>query len=237
LLDAVLEASDDAVLLVEGAGAVARCSRSAPRILGHSALDLAGRASASLFAEHLRTDVAAILDAVRAGDTVYHYETEIEYRDGQLIPVSLSAAPVAGGAMVLVIRDVTERQINQATLSELEKRVRDSEALAHVGGWLWDVTSGAVQWTEELHHIHGVDPLDFDGTIDAHLLLIHEDDRARVSGAMHASIATGAVLKQEYRVVRPDGAVRAIRTRATPTADSAGAIVGLRGTARDVTPE
>jgi hypothetical protein len=38
---------------------------------------------------------------------------------------------------------------------------------------LWDVGTGAVHWSEELHRIHGVDPAGFAGTINAHLELVH----------------------------------------------------------------
>ena len=72
--------------------------------------------------------------------------------------------------IVGVARDITEQRLAQAALAETEARLREAEALAHVGRWLWDVGSGAVQWSEELHRIHGIDPRDFDGTLEAHLV-------------------------------------------------------------------
>ena len=47
--------------------------------------------------------------------------------------------------------------------------MEEGEALAHIGSWLWDLRTGAVQWSAEFHRIHGVDPLDFDGTFESHL--------------------------------------------------------------------
>jgi PAS domain-containing protein len=81
---------------------------------------------------------------------------------------------------VIVARDIPEQRLAQASLAEIETRVRESEALASVGSWLWDRRTGAVQWSDEFHSIHGVEPLDFDGTIEAHLRTIHPDDRDRV---------------------------------------------------------
>jgi hypothetical protein len=110
----------------------------------------------------------AVVEAVMAGDRVKHFETEILRKDGMPMQISMSMCPVFDGdvvpvATVLVARDITEQRLAQATLGEVEARVRESEAMAHVGSWLWDRRTGAVQWSDEFHRIHGVDPLDFDG--------------------------------------------------------------------------
>jgi PAS domain-containing protein len=85
---------------------------------------------------------------------------------------------------VVIARDVTEQHLAQATLAEIDARMEEGEALAHIGSWLWDLRTGAVQWSAEFHRIHGVDPLDFDGTFESHLGLIHPEDRDRVRAAM-----------------------------------------------------
>ena len=134
-----------------------------------------------------------------------------------------------------MVRDITEQRLAQAMLAEAEARLRESEALAHVGRWQWDVATNAVQWSDEFHRIHGVDPLDFDGTFDAHLACVHQADRARVHAAIERSVVTGRAAHEEYRIVRPDGEIRWIDTRAEPTIDSAGDVVALRGIGQDVT--
>jgi PAS domain-containing protein len=90
-----------------------------------------------------------------------------------------------------VARDVTEERVAQATLAEVEKRLEDGEALAHVGSWLWDVRTGAVQWSTEFHRIHGIEPLEFDGTFESHLAAIDARDREQVKGEMQRSVTLG----------------------------------------------
>jgi PAS domain S-box-containing protein len=97
------------------------------------------------------------------------------------------------------------------------------------------VRTGAVQWSAEFHRIHGVDPLDFDGTFESHLGLIHPADRDRVERAMEQSVTSGRSFESEYRVVRPDAEVRMLHVRAQATIGSAGTAVGLRGVGQDVT--
>ncbi|MGQ0617710.1 MAG: PAS domain-containing protein [Acidimicrobiia bacterium] len=238
VLDAVLELCDDAVFGVDRDGRVASWNRSAERIFGYRADEIVGRPCAALFPRHLQGEAEAVLTAASAGDRVSHFETELQRRDGSPAPISLSTCPVQGAdspmAAVAMARDITERQVAQATLAEVEGRVREREAQAGVGGWWWDVRTGTVQWSDQLHQIHGVDPLDFGGTLEAHLRCVHAEDRAPLRSMLDASVASGQPFEIEYRVLRSDGEVRRCRCRAMPIVGSAGTVVGLRGTAREV---
>ena len=96
---------------------------------------------------------------------------------------------------------------------------------------------GAVQWSEELHRIHGLDPARFAGTIEAHLSPVHPDDRQRVRAAMTEAVSLHQPLKIDYRIVRPDGSVRHLYARAEVALAPSDAVVvaGLRGICQDVT--
>jgi PAS domain S-box-containing protein len=239
LLEALLDTTDDAVVGSDERGHVTVWNEAAGRYFGFAGTEIAGTPVVALFPDHLRGDVGHVLESVLAGDRVRRFESEILRKDGMPMPVAISVSPVLAGdaapvAAVLVVRDITEQRLDQAALGEFEVRVRESEALAHVGSWLWDVRTGAVQWSDEFHRIHGVDPLDFDGTYDGHLSVIHVDDRDRVRAAMESSLADRRVFDAEYRVVRPDGEVRLVHVRAQPTVGSAGTALGLRGIGQDV---
>ena len=241
LLEAFVDTAGDAMFSVDVADRVSIWNHAAVRLFGYDATDVVGREWATLFPKHRRHSLKVVFDAVAAGDRVDHYETEIERRETMAVPVALSLRGVfergTHVGSVAVVRDITEQRLAQAMLAEAEARLREGEALTHVGRWQWDVATNAVQWSDEYHRIHGVDPLDFDGTFDAHLACIHEDDRPRVRAAVERSITTGRAAQEEYRIVRPDGEIRSLHTRAEPTIDSAGAVVGLRGVGQDVTED
>ena len=136
---------------------------------------------------------------------------------------------------VSIAQDITEKRLAQATLAEVEARLKGGEAQAHVGRWLWDVGTGAVQWSDELHRIHGVDPLDFAGTFEAHVgCAPPRRPRPHPGGDGEPRWRSGRPFEDEYRIVRPDGEERWIYVRAEPTLSSAGVVVGLRGIGQDV---
>ncbi len=248
MLRALVEMSDDAIFACDAAGAVTTWGATAERLFGWPAGDVLEGPLDALFPEHLRPEVRSVVATVIAGDRITHFETEVLRPDGMPVPVSLSLRPVfdvdqAGDVgdvpfgSVVIARDVTEQRLAQAALAEVEARLEMSEALAHAGSWLWDVRTGAVQWSAEFHRIHGVDPLDFDGTFESHIGLVHPGDREDVRAAMEASVASGRPLEREYRVVRPDRTQRVLRVTAQPAVGSAGRVVGLRGVGQDVTDD
>jgi PAS domain S-box-containing protein len=241
LLGAIIEMSDDAIVTTDAKGNVTSWSATAERLFGCLAGDVLDGPLELLFPEHLADEVRGIVATVLAGDRVRNFGTEVLRPDGMPLPVSLSLSPVFDsekvpvGAVVLA-RDITEQHLAQATLAEIDARMEEGEALAHVGSWLWDLRTGAVQWSAEFHRIHGVDPLDFDGTFESHLGLIHPEDRDAARAAMVASVESGRQFNGEYRVVRPDGEIHLIQVRAQPTFGSSGKPLGLRGIGQDVSP-
>jgi PAS domain S-box-containing protein len=240
VLEAFVETSEDAVFSQDPDGCISSWNRSSERIFGYTKYEILWHPSILLFPEHVRPQAQLVFDSVTAGDRIERYETEINRKDGMPIPITLSLCPLYGGdgrlsGSVLIARDVTEQRLAQATLAEISSRLLDGELLAHVGGWLWDIRTGTMQWTDELHRIYGVDPLDFDGTLDAHLALVHPEDQDRVWRGLTNAAASGRPFQDEYRVIRPDGTQCTVYARAEPTLGSSGDVVGLRGIAQDVT--
>ena len=240
LLEAFARTSDDALFSHDSDGRITTWNRSAERVFGYLDDEIVGEQSISLFPDHIRAELEALFETVMDGDEVDHFETEIRRKDGMLIPISLSLCPVFDDegipfASALRAQDITERRLAQATLAEMEATLREREALAHAGGWLWDVGTGTVQWSDETHRIHGLTPSQFEGTIEGHLALVHADDQPQLRTAMEAAVSSGRPFEHEYRAVWPHGEVRWLYLRAEPTIGSTGTVVGFKGIVRDVT--
>jgi PAS domain S-box-containing protein len=232
--------SDDAIFTCDVEGRVATWSATAERLFGRSADEVLHGPLDVLFPSHLSDEVQTVNATVLAGDRIRHFETEVVRPDGMPLPVSLSLCPVlredgSSVGSVVIVRDVTEQHLAQAALAEADARIAEGETLAHIGSWLWDLRTGTVQWSAEFHRMHGVDPLEFDGTFESYLDLVHPDDRDDLRAAMVESVESGGAFNGEYRVKRPGEDEHVIRVRAQPTVGSAGTAVGLRGIGHDIT--
>jgi PAS domain S-box-containing protein len=239
-LRAVVSISDDAIFTCDRGSQVTTWGSTAVRLFGRTPDDVVGRPLADLFPPERCAEIDVVAARAAAGARVQHYETEVARSDGLPMPVSLSIAPVADTdgrirQLAVIARDITEQHVTQATLAEMEARLQEGEALAHLGSWLWDLRTATVQWSLEYHRIHGIDPLDFEGTLESHLTVIVPEDRDRVRAGMQGSVESGDTFEAEYAIVRPDRTVRRLHARAHPTAGSNGRPVGLRGIGQDVT--
>jgi PAS domain S-box-containing protein len=239
VLEALVEATDVAMFSTGTDARIVLWNRAAVRVFGYEEEAIVGAHWTTLFPEHLADRLGWMFDAIEAGDRVEHSEIEGERRDGNPVHVSVSLRAVHQGetsvGMVGVLHDITEQRLAQGMLAEAEARLREGEALAHTGRWQFDVASRVVQWSDGLHALHGVDPLEFGGTLDAQLGYVHPDDVAEVRSTIDHSVTSGRAFDQEYRIVRPDEEIRWLQTRAEPTIDSGGNVVALRGIAQDVT--
>ena len=120
LLAAIVTSSDDAVISKDLFGNITSWNDAAQRIYGYEAEEVVGK-PISLLSDHDRPDeMVNILEKIRGGERVEHYETVRIRKDGTTCAVSLTVSPIIGanGAIMgasTIARDVTERQ-------RLEKR-------------------------------------------------------------------------------------------------------------------
>ena len=115
-----------------------------------------------------------------------------------------------------------------------EARLREAQAIAHVGHWRQDLTSGHFEWlSDEIFAMHGIAPDQGQVTPEAYLLdLVHPDDRASVREGFDRMLS-GEAMDLVHRIVRPNGDVRYLR-KWVPA--SRGAAAGeLLGVCQDVT--
>jgi PAS domain S-box-containing protein len=159
---------------------------------------------------------------------------EIRYTQASYIP-DVAEDGEARGFFDLVT-DITERRRIEKELDRSHARLAEAEQLARLGSWDWDIASGTMSCSDGLFEIYGISAEDFDETYEVgSSKYVHPDDRAFVGEEMRQALETGAPVDLEYRIIRPDGRVRRLHSRAELIADSSGTPLRLTGTAQDVT--
>lgn len=159
---------------------------------------------------------------------------EVRYTQASYIP-DVAEDGEARGFFVLVT-DITERRRIEKELERSRARLAEAEQLARLGSWDWDIASGKMSCSDGLFEIYGISGEDFDETYEVgSSKYVHPDDRAFVGMEMRQALETGAPVDLEYRIIRPDGRVRRLHSRAELIADVNGTPLRLTGTAQDVT--
>lgn len=112
LLAAIIASSDDAIISKDLMGVVQSWNESAERMFGYTAEEMVGKPITILFPPDRLDEEPKILDQLRRGQRVDHFETTRVRKDGRLIDVSVTISPVkdASGRVIgvsKVARDVT----------------------------------------------------------------------------------------------------------------------------------
>ena len=128
-LAAIVESSDDAIISKTLEGIITSWNKGAQRIYGYSAEEALRRPISMLVPPERPDEVPEMLEKIRRGEKVEHYETVRLTKDGRRLDISLSVSPikdtegnVVGGSTVA--RDITGRE-------EAERRLREAETLYH----------------------------------------------------------------------------------------------------------
>jgi PAS domain S-box-containing protein len=130
-LRAVVESSEDAIISKDLNGVIQSWNRGAEAIFGYRAAEIEGRPMSTLIPEDRAHEETDILERIRHGGRVKHFETVRTRQDGQQIHVSLTISPIrdAAGQIVGVsniARDITEQRA-------LEEQLRQTQRLESLG--------------------------------------------------------------------------------------------------------
>ncbi|HEU4770400.1 MAG TPA: PAS domain S-box protein, partial [Pyrinomonadaceae bacterium] len=94
LLASIVESSDDAIVSQDLTGTISSWNRGAKRVFGYSAEEVIGQPATILMSPDRYSEVPHILDRIRSGTSVDHYETVRRRKDGTLIDILLSISPI-----------------------------------------------------------------------------------------------------------------------------------------------
>ncbi len=140
-----------------------------------------------------------------------------------------------GDDLVVVLRDITERRSAETEVGEYADRMAEAERIARFGVWRWEVSTGRVRWSEELHRIYDVAPGAFGGTVDAFVSYLHPDDRDRVWSHIEHALRTLEPFAFQERIIRASGDERVLLSQGRVISGPDGLATALVGVCHDVT--
>jgi PAS domain S-box-containing protein len=134
LLAAIVSSSDDAIISKDLNGIITSWNHSAEKLLGYSADEAIGHPITLIAVPGREEDMLRILQRIKRGERVEHYETQRRHKDGSIIDISLTVSPIYSedGKIIgasKIARDIRERRRADERLrlltSELDHRAKN----------------------------------------------------------------------------------------------------------------
>ena len=156
LLAAIVESSDDAIVSKDLNGIITSWNNGAERVFGYTAAEAIGKSVTMLIPRERFNEEPALLDRIRKGRPVEHYETVRRRKDGSLIDISLTVSPVRdeSGKVIgasKIARDITESKRAQEEI-RFQARLLNAVEQAVIAT---DLNGNVVYWNAFAESLYG----------------------------------------------------------------------------------
>lgn len=159
---------------------------------------------------------------------------DIYDRNRLLIWVGAAFTVIQFLIIAAMVANVVRRRKAERQLRSSQAHLERAQKLARLGSWEKDPNTGALRWSDEVYRIHGLNPEIFEPTFDHLMDLVHPDDRERIRAMALTADKESRNRAMEYRILRPDGRVRHVRSYGEFTQLRDGRHM-VMGTVQDVT--
>ena len=238
-LRSIIEASPLGIIARDLDGVIRLWNPASEKLFGWKAEEVVGTAR-SIVPEEMRAEVNIMRKQVEQGMMLSLEETRRMRKDGVVLDVSLSVAPIkdaAGksvGTMVL-LADISRRKQAEAALRQSEAHLQLAMDAANMGSWFWDLENAYLSCSDGFGPLFGLPRAtafkDFAGFIS----IVHPDDRELIASAIRHAVKHALHFDTECRVVWPDASVHWLSVTGQVRRSASGRAEKMIGITADVT--
>ena len=186
-LAAIVMSSEDAIISKDLHGIVTSWNGAAERLFGYTAKEMIGQPVSRLIPPERHNEEPGILERIRRGESIDHYETVRRRKDGTDLHISLTVSPLIDlhGKIIgasKISHDITEQKRVEEALGERDR------ALTTVNDALQKQTAALAEANKELESFSYSVSHDLRSplrTIDAFIRILEEDHGPHLSGEAH----------------------------------------------------
>lgn len=235
----IIQSSDDAIISKSLDGIVNSWNPAAETIFGYTAAEMIGQSMLVLFPPDRLEEENIIIEKIKRGENVVHFETERLRKDHKLIHVSVTISPIYNDKKQIIgaskiARDISERKVTEAALAISEKRFEDLYNHAPCGyhsldqdGFIININHTELQWI-------GFDKEEVIGKMKF-TDFCNEEGKQKFTQNYPQFIATGHIEDLEFDLISKNGITRQVSISATAIKDHEGNLVKSRSVVHDIT--
>lgn len=173
---------------------------------------------------------------------VYNCEVRMRHKEGHYIWILASGRILEWDDEGQAVRmlgthiDISDRKDHEQELFITNELLKESQAVAHVGGWELSLDTGYLFWTAETYRIYDTSPEEFSPTVDAGVDTFLPSSRELLTLAMDNAIENGVDFDLELEALTTKGRKIDVRTTCHAIQES-GKTVRLRGIFQDISEQ
>lgn len=237
-LAAIVEFSDDAIISKDLNGIITSWNKGAEKLFGYTAQEAIGLPVTMLMPEDRKNEEESVLQRIRRGESIEHYQTVRQVKDGRLIDIALTVSPIINelGEVVgasKIARDITDRMRNEEALVASEARFRTALGILTSIVWTNDTDGKMTGLQPGWAQFTGQAPEEYQGY--GWSSAVHPEDIQPTIDAWEQAVAAKVRFEFEHRVRRHDGEWRWCTVSAVPVVNDDGSIREWVGVHHDIT--
>jgi len=238
---AVIESSDDAIASGTLDGIIVSWNTGAQKIYGYTEAEAVGKPISMLVPPELPDEENKILETLKSGDRIEHFETVRVTKTGRRINVSLTISPIkdsTGRTVGIsgIARDITERKRAEEAMRESEERLRLAAQAGKMYAFEWDVATDVVVRSSEYVNVLGrSEPRTL--THQQAMEKVHPDDREKLVAAVDRHSLENPTVDVTYRVLLPGKSPIWVKSSGRAFFDGEGRMLRVIGMVADVTDQ
>jgi len=233
-LAAIVESSDDAIIGKDLNGIITSWNKGAEMVYGYTAEETIGRSVTMLAPSSHMDEAPRILEKIRRGERVGHYETVRLRKDGKQINISLAISPIKDGAGNVVGASTIARDITEHIRAE-EIMWRQSQTLNQIQDAVitTDLDGIVIDWNKGAERIFSCTK---EEALGRHVSFIYPEDQYEfLEREIIRPLREKGEFKTEVRLRRKTGEEFHALLFLTLLKDEKGAAIGMVGSSVDIT--
>lgn len=165
------------------------------------------------------------IDALKCGATDY------------VLKGSLSKIVHAVNRALEEVEEHSKRQMAEEALRNSHRQLMEAQKIGHIGSWEMDINTREMSFSDEFYNIMSLEPAEFGNDYPSMLNIIHPEDRDKVENSIKNALTEQKSFSNDYRLLRPDGTIRILASKAEVITDSNGKPLRLVVTEQDITEQ